>query len=192
MPSVPRIFYRPLHRGRSGIVSRTLTRRLAGWFRELPIHKVKLVFGLIHCQKFAPLRRWCHFPGSPTDVRERSGVQGPKKIVLRESIKVHETESGRAAKLFQSTPNIQYNPDNVGPSRPIILLASTRHVNVFMFKLVEMSVLYCPQPLGSGRFQSSTLLGSIPSAGVAFVDGFAVEEGLPRRAGYSSWIRFES
>ena len=32
-----------------------------------------------------------------------------------------------------------------------------------MFKFSNMSVLYCPQPLGSGRFQSSTLFGAIPS-----------------------------
>ena len=78
----------------------------------------------------------------------------------------------------QSTPGVRYNPDTVGPSPPINLLASTRHVNVFMFKFVDISILYCPQPLGSGRFQSSTLLCSIPSAGVALVVGLPVEAGV--------------
>ena len=112
---------------------------------------MKLVVGLILCQKFAPLRRWFQFPGSPTDVRERSGIR--------------------------------YNPDTVGPSPPIILLASTRHNNMFMFKFVDMSVLYCPQPLGSGPFQSSTLLGSIPSAGVAVVNGFPIQAGVAAAGG---------
>ena len=66
----------------------------------------------------------------------------------------------------------------MGPSPPIILLASTRHVNVLMFNFVDISVLYCPQLLGSGRFQSSTLIGSNPYAGVVLVDGFAVEAGV--------------
>ena len=74
-----------------------------------------------------------------------------------------------------STPGIQYKPDTVRPSPPITFLASARHVNVFMFKFASMSVVYCPQPLGSGRFQSSTLFGSFPSAGVAFVDGLPAE-----------------
>ena len=90
VPSVPRIV--PLHRGRSAIVSRIFTRRLAGWFRELPIHLLMLVVGPIFCQKLAPLRRWCQFSGSPTEFCKRSGIQGPKGIVLRQSIKVHEPE----------------------------------------------------------------------------------------------------
>ena len=66
----------------------------------------------------------------------------------------------------------------LGPSPLIILLASSRHVNVFMFNLADMSVLYCPQPLVSGRFQSSTLLGSTPSPGTALVDWLVVEPGV--------------
>ena len=73
---------------------------MAGWFRKLPIQLIVLVVGLVLCQKFAPLRRWCQFPGSPMDVREQSGDQGPKSIVLRQSMKVHEPERSRGAKLF--------------------------------------------------------------------------------------------
>ena len=78
----------------------------------------------------------------------------------------------------QSTPGIRYNRDTVGPSQPIILLASSRHVNVFIFIFADMSVLYCPQVLGSGRFQSSILFGSTPSVGIALVDCSVVEAGL--------------
>ena len=77
-----------------------------------------------------------------------------------------------------STACIRYNPDTVGPSPPITLLASSRHVNVLLFNFADMSVVYCPQPLESGRFQSSTLLGSSPFAGIALVDSFAVEAGV--------------
>ena len=71
-----------------------------GWFRELPIHFMMLIVGLILCQKFAPLERWCHFPSSLTDVRKRSGNQVSKSIVLRQSIKFHKPERGRGANLF--------------------------------------------------------------------------------------------
>ena len=88
------------HRSRSGIVSRIFTRRLAGWFRELPVHLVMLVVRLILCQKLALPSRWCQFSGSPTDVRKRSGIQGPKGFVLLQSIKVHVPERRSGAKLI--------------------------------------------------------------------------------------------
>ena len=100
VPSVRVSLVVSFHRGRSGIVSRVLARRLAGWLRELPVHLVMLVVRLILCQKLALLSRWRHFSGSPTDVRKRSGIQGPKDIVLMQSTKVHVTERSRGAKLF--------------------------------------------------------------------------------------------
>ena len=59
-----------------------------------------LVVGHILGQKFAPLGRWCQLPGSQTDVRKKSGIQGSKDIVLRQPIKVHKPGRGRGAKLF--------------------------------------------------------------------------------------------
>ena len=89
-----------LHRGRSGIISRVLTERLAGYFGELPVHLVMLFVRLTLCQKLALPSGWRQFSGSPTDVRERSGVQRPKGIVMRQFIQVRVSERSRMAKLL--------------------------------------------------------------------------------------------
>ena len=99
-PCIPLVI--SFHRGRSGIVSRIFTRRLAGWFSKLPVHLVMLVVGLILCQKLILPSRWCQLSGSPTDVRERSGIQGSKDIVLRQSIEVYVPERSRGAEQFLS------------------------------------------------------------------------------------------
>ena len=63
-------------------------------------------------------------------------------------------------------------PTDVGPLPSIILLACARLVNVFKFKIARRSALHCPHALGSGQFQSSTLVDSTPSADAVNADEF--------------------
>ena len=164
------------HRGSSGAFSQIFARLLAWRLRELPIHLMVFIVGPV-------LRRG----GTTSLALRRTSVRDSvfrSPMVLSWGNPLRSTNLSAVAELncccsanSQSMPDIRYNPDFVGPLPSIILLMSTRLVNVFIFKVASMSALYCPHALGSGWFQSSTLVGSAFSAGVAVADIFPAGAG---------------
>ena len=67
----------------------------------------------------------------------------------------------RSCDNSQNTPDIRYEPDTVGSCPLSIFIASARHVSVFMFSFVAISVFYCPHGLGSVLFHINALILSL-------------------------------
>ena len=85
-----------------GITSRILSTRWTQWLRELSIHLMVFVVGLVGliCHELAFSELWYQLSGPPTDVRHKPRVQGSNGIVLSQSIEVHKSERGSGAELL--------------------------------------------------------------------------------------------